>query len=319
MNAARLLCLLSGLFVLRFATVCAADPPPLPTQPEIQKLYDEKRYAEALRAVSRVTSLRQVPADYDRYALFVIKAECHLRLKQQPLAVDGFEKAASATDNENDRCVATATALLLKKSTAFAYKPRTSGDGKPAESIDIVEPEPRKQALLALFEDEWKLKQAALKRARQSGSLPQLSSAVEMVSELRTLEVASTGKDERCREAVAGIVDAAADAIGAALPKWDAVVREIDRRAMEVIANEKEGWSGTRGLTSHDVQELRTIMASCEKAAQAIDSLTNIADVGTRPRLKDMRREAQVIFESAKTTLTKEYKRVKRPARGGER
>jgi hypothetical protein len=319
MNATRLSCILAALFALRFATLAAAEPQPLPTMPEIQKLYDDKQNAEALRAISRVTSLRQIPAEYDKYALFTLKAECHLRLRQQPLAVDGFEKAADATESEADRCVASATALLLKKSSGFAYKPKSGPDGKPPQPIDVIEPEPRKQALAALFEDEWKAKQATLKRARQRGSLPQLSSAVEIVSELRTLEVAATGKDERCRDAVAEIVDAAADAIAAALPKMDAAVREIDRRAMEVIINEKEGWSGPRGLTSNDMQELRGIMTSCEKTAQAIDGLLKIADVGTRPRLKDMRRAAELVYESAKTTLTRDYRRVKRPGRGGER
>jgi len=317
MIVTRLSCLMAAFFVLRFATLSGAEPQPLPTMPEIQKLFDDKLYAEALRAVSRITSLRQIPSDYDKYALLTLKAECHVRLRQHPLAVDGFEKAADATDDERARCVSLATALLLKKSTGFAYKPKSVADGKPVEPIDVIEPEPRKQALAALFEDEWKAKQAALKRARQSGSLPQLSSAVEIVSELRTLELAATGKDERCKDAVAEIVDAAADAIAAALPKMDAAVREIDRRAMEVIINEKEGWSGPRGLTSNDMQELRTIMGSCEKTAQAIDALTRIADVGTRPRLKDLRREAELVFESAKTTLTRDYRRVKRPGRGG--
>lgn len=317
MNAIRVALLAACLLALRFSSPCNAEPQPLPTMPEIQRLYDEKLYAEALRAIGRITSLRQVPPDYDQHALLTLKAECHLRLRQQPLAIDSFEKAAKATENERDRAVAAATALLIKRSTGFAYKPKSGGEGKPPQPIDVVEPEPRKQALAALFEDEWKAKQATLKRARQSGALPQLSAAIDEISELRILELAATGKDERCQSAVEEIVESAVDAIAAALPRMDAAVREIDRRALEVVVNEKEGTSGPRGLTSNDMQELRGIMASCEKVAQAIEGLGKIADVAARSRLKDLHHEAESIHESAKTTLGRDYRRVKRPGRGG--
>lgn len=316
MKLTRLSCFLVSLSVLRIVAPVAAEPQPLPTMTEIHGLYEDKLYPEALRAITRVATMRQIPPEYDKYELLTLKAECHLRLRQQPLAVDTFEKAADVTENERDRAIAAATALLIKKSTGFAYRPKSGGDGKPPQPIDVIEAEPRKQALSALFEDEWKGKQATLKRARQSGSLPQLSSAIEEVTELRLLELAATGEDARCKAAVQEIVDSAVAAIAAALPKMDAAVREIDRRALEVIVNEKEGWSGPRGLTSNDMQELRGIMTSCEKAAQVIDGLARIADVPAKTRLMDLRRDCHLVHESAKTTLGRDYRRVKRPNRG---
>ncbi|MBW1279496.1 hypothetical protein, partial [Escherichia coli] len=52
---------------------------------ELKQLFDEEKFADCIKGINRAAELRGKAAEqYDRFELFMLKAECHFKLKAQP-------------------------------------------------------------------------------------------------------------------------------------------------------------------------------------------------------------------------------------------
>src|SRR5262245_59529835 len=89
----------SGGFAMRFphlltlaliGLLClGADGPP--TMQEIQQDFDAQKYQDVLKKVSQALQIKgNAGQAYDRAALFKLKGEAHLRMKQTAPAADAF-------------------------------------------------------------------------------------------------------------------------------------------------------------------------------------------------------------------------------------
>src|SRR4030095_15679992 len=100
-----------------------ADGPP--TMQEIQQDFDAQKYQDVLKKVSQALQLKgNAGQAYDRPALFKLKGEAHLRMKQTAPAADAFTMAAKEATDPKEVGLCNATALLIKRSQNGVYKPK---------------------------------------------------------------------------------------------------------------------------------------------------------------------------------------------------
>src|SRR5215211_1177749 len=125
----------------------AGKAEPLPTQEELQALFDAGDYTQVLQKMGRVLTLKGAAAKaYDRHGLLRLKGESHLRLKQSAPAASAFGDAAEVAADPNDKAVDLATELLIKRSPNLKYTAKARDKNNPPEPIDMVEPAGRKSA-----------------------------------------------------------------------------------------------------------------------------------------------------------------------------
>ena len=130
----------------------AQQADPLPTIEQIRKRIEAGDGADALKHVNRLLSLRGKAAEaYSKHELLSLKGEAHLRLRANEAAAAAFRQAASEADDPQQKAVARATELLIRRSKNLGFTPNKVAKGGKAEPIDIVEAESRHKALSALF------------------------------------------------------------------------------------------------------------------------------------------------------------------------
>jgi hypothetical protein len=282
----------------------APQADPLPTVEEVQKLLKEGNGAEALKQVNRLLTLRgKSAAGYDKYELFTLKGDAHLKLKAGEPAAAAFRQAAAATDDPQHQAVAKATEMLIKRSKNLSYTPKKVAKGDKAEAIDVANPDARQKALAALFVDEVSPLLAKVEAAKGATSVAPMIKAMAAAREVEFLERAANGSADQ----VNGVVQALAEQGRTMLTKVvEKATKRVDR--ITTLANETENirqviptGSGAyrtvviprrRGIKHEDVTELKGIidgldevMAQAKALQQAkgsdeseIESLTESAD-----------------------------------------
>src|SRR6185369_11837898 len=96
-------------------------------------------------------------------------------MKQNAPAAEAFTSAAKETTDAKEVGLCNATALLIKRSQNGMYTPKQpttkpAAGSKPAP-IDITQPDARKEAMLALFNDESKAGLAKVDSLKKQKSL----------------------------------------------------------------------------------------------------------------------------------------------------
>jgi tetratricopeptide (TPR) repeat protein len=183
--------------ILAFANPGRAAAPaaaPASTFADAQADFDAKQYKSALQKISKALSTTNPKAAPEaRYDLFVLRGECLLRMNERTLAIDAFRSAARTMKDDGDvhkAATAAGTALLVEASRNLKYK----STGPPAaEPIDVVEPEGRKQALSALFEERFAATEPKANKAIESKTLPPLLDLLPQMRDLYVIEVAAKG------------------------------------------------------------------------------------------------------------------------------
>ena len=135
----------------------------------------------------------------------MIRGEAYLQLKQQSSAIQAYTQAGKETTDPTKAGVAKAMVTLLQKSHAFSYTPKPSNDPtKPSAPLNLLDPNDRKMALAALFDDEWKPTQAKIDAYKKQGttSLVPILQAASLAGEMRGLELAATGDDKQTSTAL---------------------------------------------------------------------------------------------------------------------
>jgi hypothetical protein len=218
-------------------TAPAAEP--LPTQGDIQQTFDRGKYPLVLQELNRVLVLKGAAAKaYDRHALLRLKGETHLRMKAAAPAAQAFADAAAETEDAQAADVDRATALLIKRSSQQAYAPKARGPKgreKAAEAIGIVEPDGRKRALAALFEDEYAAGEPKVSAVRNARQLAPILDVLPAVRDLRSLERAANSHDARTKELVTRLAGRARDLMAEAVRDMTPKVADIEKKANEYV------------------------------------------------------------------------------------
>lgn len=184
----------AAVLLLALTRVAAAQSSPPRGTEEARASFEAGDYPACLRKVASLLSSNAVKRDSpERHDLLMLRGECLLRLKQRGPAAEAFEKAAAVTKGRGDlprTANAAAFAALVKASPDLKYKPKSGSRGS---AIDVVEPEARREAMAALFEDLKKQLAPDVAKALQDKSLTSTQRRLKQFWELYAVEFAATG------------------------------------------------------------------------------------------------------------------------------
>jgi hypothetical protein len=230
--------------------LASAQAQPVPTPQELQQMFDAGQYHTCLQQIARVLRLRGSAASaHDPDQLQMLRGECFIRLGDRAQAIRAFTTAQKSA-NHALALTARANLLIVQASPAFKYD---TGSG----TIDITDPQNRKQAMQAMFSKELQKADPAIHAAQNADSLAPIIAAVPKLKDLVALEVTATGKDKEIYPAFSQVGARARDLIAGALQALDAQIVTIEHRANEPITGSVNGspwWVtvGRRGLDSPD-------------------------------------------------------------------
>ena len=328
-----------------------ATSQPLPTQGDIQKLVDAGSYADALKAIGQLlpTLSSQATPSAKRYALYMLCGECQLQSKQSSDAAAAFASAVHDAPKPADAAVPDATALLIKRSTNFAYTPKATKDKLPptppvspakkaaskatasvladpppaGTAIDILDKQSRATALLGLFYDELIADTAKLKEIKAETTVVPAVDFAPTLPTLRHVEIAATGTDTFSAAMIDDLTAHAHSLMSKALTSLGSQVDGIRRTANESVTIEVPSTTGTgknqkatmkkeyklRGLASGDNATLENAIVTCKKVDDAVKTLNTTLSLPAST-FGAIVSEADAIRKKATATLNADYSKV---------
>jgi hypothetical protein len=269
--------------------IYAQEQTPLPTTAEIKTLVEGGKYREALRPLGRVLGLKGSAATgFDRYEILMLKAECHLQLKDQRLTLETLElarKEAFTQDKVERASLPAAMIVLVQKSTGWQYKPRTDKGAKP---IPILDKTLRTAAIAALFADELPAAKKMAQALADAKTMTPVLEAAKVVGAAHALEaVAKPDFDAASRETspLVGLVTSNADRLlRAAMEEMAKKADAIQVTANDIVTDQvgrydpisKKSWlesrTRRRGPTDDEAKALAAMEVTCDKiVASAVD------------------------------------------------
>jgi hypothetical protein len=312
---------LVGIALICTVSACFAAPataPALPTTEEIHARFDLGDYTGVLRDLNHVLSLGGKAIEgYDKHELLTLRGETHLRLKQTDAAAAAFRQAAKATDDPQKSNVDLATEILIHRSAQLAYTPKIVGAGEKHTPISIIEPDNRKLAFRAVFNDEWAAAAPSLKTAKASYSLVVIASAVKTIQsrQLGLLDTVANGNDDQTKQTITGLRDHAAELMSKALEKLGKREQEITSAANEIVHQQvmQQGPFGLqpsdlprrRGLQGTDRQDLTGIGRTATQIGAAAREI--VGGLGDKSAADDLAEQANDIVQRAKKALEADY------------
>jgi hypothetical protein len=323
------------LCLSRLAGAQAPKTEPLPTMPELQKLYAEKQWQPLLQGISRILPLRGAAAQpYDRYELFTMKGEAHLALKQQPAAGAAFEEASKVEAIDKvKKATADSMVLLVKRSQQgqFTRKSPTSQPSEP-KTFDLLDQSKRKDAFAALAADELAALQPKAKAASSGTSLRPIADLLKSLDNLKQAEMAASASNDTplADGLVAPLASRAKDLSSKEVAQQKAKVDSIESAANQVVdvpdrSRAGRGYPGAgagagagtgstyperrykkRGLQGMDQQTLKQIMGYCQDISTADKQLAEVFGDPGQPLL-DVAKDADTLATKAQTILNTDY------------
>jgi hypothetical protein len=298
-----------------------------PSEADIQGAFDAGDYKGALQMLARVVNLRGAAgAAYDKHALWTLKAESHLRLKQLKPAGEAFGMAARETDDPVQAATARATQRMLAEAKAYRVTRRVPAKGK-ARSADVLDPEQRADALAILYEDERAATRPKVEAALKSRTLAPIAEALKLAEGLKDLELAATGGDadlsglrrdltERAKKLMSKELARVGKDVTAIQETARQPVERRRRRTSRHAAGDSGGFAGSyeevtsrpRGLYGDDAEDLRAAIETCRQVAQAAESLGSAASDSVDPdEVQEIVDLAAEIARTAERTLDGRY------------
>ena len=281
------------------APAAAPQAEPLSTVEEVQKLVQSGEGAEALKQVNRLLSLRGKAAEsYDRYELFSLKGEAHLRLKSNEAAAAAFRQAAAETDDRQHKAVARATELLIRRSKNLTYSQKKVAKGDKSEPIDIVNADSRHKALSSLFVDEVSPLLPKVEAAKASKSVGPMIKAMAAARDMEYLELAANGSEDQ----INGIVESLKEQGKSMLTRvMEKATKRVDRittlandteRVRQVVPMSGGGYRSVmiekrRGVQKDDITELKGIIDACDEVIAQANALAE-ASGGEENQVEDL-------------------------------
>jgi hypothetical protein len=289
-------------------------------------MLSEGKHADVLKHVAKLIQLRGDAAkSYDRYELLCLRGEAALRGKANTMAMDAFSQASRATDDPQKQAVARATEILIRRSKPLGYVPRTAAPagGEPrvakapaaaapkaqaSQPIPIMEAADRKQAFAALFADEFAVVDPKVKAATKSNALPPVIDAIKSVGDLRAVEIAANGSATQTKGITADMGAHAHMLIAGTLQPMEQRVEQCWESASRPTLTERGGNTyslpGMWGLNSAEQNELKNVVATCEKVQPIATELASVTDAAELIADAQM---AQKLQARATEVLTYDY------------
>ena len=313
------------LSVLSAATILAPSPQPalgqaaaadtLPTFDEIRALYDKGEYKDTLKQLARLLSLKGKAAEgMDRYALLMLRAESHLRLKATSGATQALTEAAKVAPDEESAAKARALNLLIKRSKNLQFTPKVAtGKGAAGGPFDITDEERREAAFNALYVGERAALKPKIAKADKAKNLPAIADAIKAALALRDLELAATGKTDDTADTVDALVQRAHKLMAAGLDDAMKRIESIADRANELVQYTARVNGGTetrtrrRGLQASQTKELRGIVETCRKVFESCKELSAGFAEDDDEQFDDLQEQAEDTGQRAQDVLTDDY------------
>lgn len=255
------------------------QPMPLPTMQDLQQMHDAGAYRHCLQQIARVMMLGEPAAKpYDKFALLLIRGDCLLHLGDTSTALDAYA-AAEKSDIPAQAADARAMAVLIRHSIKTTFTP---ADPPGAKSLDIVNHDQRRQAMLDLMKQLQLANQHQIDLAAESKTLVPIFDAAPTLLDILALDVSATGANKEIHPILARIGDHARELIINELATIDGRISGIERIAnspMELPALGGYWWSvtGRRGLTTDDRESLRNDGRYAEKLMRTAAEFRRIA------------------------------------------
>jgi hypothetical protein len=254
------------VFLLMACSAKAAEP----TLADARADFDAARYSEALAKISSILSGPAAkPGAAERYDLFMLRGECMLQNRTSTQAADAFASALREVDfasGPTKAAGARAMVVLTNAAPRKVYRP--SPDSAP---IDIIAPDSRKTAMLALFEQRFAAADPKIRVAVNSPSLLPTKMLLPAIADLYALELVSTGDAVRTRAAIQAFDEHARQLLDAELERIRRRVDELNQRATEAVSTLGPPHQIIdRGLTSPERDELRSFAGTLIQIEQVI-------------------------------------------------
>jgi hypothetical protein len=280
-----------------------------PTTQDLQQKLDAKQYPDVLSESQKMLSLKGAAAkDIDRYEVLLLRAEAQMQLKQQSTAIASYQQATKETSDPSKAGVAKAMMTLVQRSRALMYTPKAGSDPtKTIAPLNLLDPTDRKAALAALFDEEWTPTQAKIDAFKKQGatSLPPILQAAELAGEMRGLEIAATGKDEKTSTALSDLTENASKLMNDYLERSTRDVDNIDRQANYPVDTSTYQTS-RRGLTSPQINDLKMIISNCQKLTLAAQQVAASAGAGGS-EFRAISEKSSDLGKRANDVLTADY------------
>jgi hypothetical protein len=296
------------MIVLALANAAAfAAGPPAALQAIAQR-YEAADYRGALREIAKVMGSNDVgPADSDlRYELLRYKGESLLRLKEKSYAADAFDDASRVSVDRSKVAAARATALLVRAARGTVYVAHAGADG-----IDILEPDSRRRAMLALAESEFTRLQPLVERATSGSTLPPIRDLLEPIADAYALELTATGSDARSRPLLDKLGSHARELIRKELTRLSLGVERLNAVANELIIDESPFGDEIRrrGLDTQQRRELGEVGEYLVQIARAARTGRRVAITfdGPRQEWESIVAEADAIADRAAEVRDRRY------------
>ena len=284
------------------ATGQVAQPPPAPpagavASPEVEEIQqelDQKQYAAAVRAASKLLTLRgDAAAGFSRFQVMMLKGDGQVGTHALAAARTTYHDALRETQDPHEQALASWTVELLRRARGTNYVPHVAGPAAVNNNgpIDLTDPQNRKSAFAALLEDELSAMGPALKQASGTASLPQILPVVKQVQSLAELDEIANGSDARTAATAGTLLDHARNLMANALKGMWTRISDISASATQVVSNTGPGGfvngqavqqttTTQNGLTGNDANELRAMIDTCGKIHDAATVFMPLAHGG---------------------------------------
>ena len=275
MKCANLLrgCVVVAALAGAVAAVYGSAPSPSPatapavkvplTPDDIKDLVDQGKYPQAIAGISRLLDPSH-PADFDRTAMLMLRAECTLQLKQATNAInllDSIRKLSHQNAARQDESKAAALIFLIHKSPSLLYTPKIAAVKTP---IDILNRDTRELAYKDLYDDELAVSKQTAKEAAFGTSLTPIVKVADELYSVQAVEQVVTGGIAETKAVALQLIKSAQGIMVPALQQFDKQIVAIS-------------WARTGG-TSVQKQNLGNIETACDGVRDLIDKLRVLAD-----------------------------------------
>ena len=298
-------------------TANAAEAEPLPTAPELHKMFDAAQYQPLLAKLARVLQLKgEAGKGYDHVELATLKADTLMQLKQQASAMASLTDAVKAITEQTDPKVAVqarATLVLLKRSQVFAYTPKAP----PAAPISLLDMPKRKTAYTALLADMRAEVAAKTKVAKAGKTLPPIIEAIRGISDMRSVEMMATESDTDSAQIADDLATQGKTLMDDAVQTMSKRAAEIDTAANAALPAPRATAARTKGvpadttvhkkgLDTKSMNELKQIIDTCTKIEAVAKDFEEVSKQNAAG-FKEISDTADRTAKAATVTLNTDY------------
>ncbi|MGH7178806.1 MAG: hypothetical protein ACREJC_15615 [Tepidisphaeraceae bacterium] len=277
------------VLTLALATLSRAQTPTA-TLDELRKMYDARQYRVCLQQIAKV--LRGADrGGSNRFDLLTLRGDCLLQLRDGATAKDAYAAAQKSPDIQQ-AAYARAMNALIRHSPGLQYTPQ--GGGPP---ISILDDNMRKQAMEALFNDQFQSRDREFHRAAAGNDLEAIKEVLPTLMDLYSLEVTATGKTDQIAPVFRAVGQEARSILERQLQLIDQKEQSIENACNQTLANPtvnvgSEWWllPGVvrRGLMPDERDTLREIIYVTPRIQDAAEHGQRVASaLGGQPEAWD--------------------------------